>query len=78
MLRLLNEIKGGCESNCLGCGDVIELRSLRPKHCGRRQLKKLVNDAFALHRDIVAQTERLKIMKAELVREARLPNLILI
>ena len=36
------------------------------------QLKKLVNEAVALHRDIVAQSERLKIMKADLVREARL------
>jgi hypothetical protein len=36
------------------------------------QLKKLVNEAVALHRDIVARTERLKIMKADLVREARL------
>ncbi len=36
------------------------------------QLKKLVNEAVTLHRDIVAQSERLKIMKADLVREARL------
>jgi hypothetical protein len=36
------------------------------------QLKKLVNEAVTLHREIVAQTERLKIMKADLVREARL------
>src|SRR4029453_14661747 len=36
------------------------------------QLKKLVNEAVALHRNIVAQGERLKIMKADLVREARL------
>ena len=36
------------------------------------QLKKLVNEAVALHRNIVAQSERLKIMKADLVREARL------
>lgn len=36
------------------------------------QLKKLVNEAVTLHRDIVARTERLKVMKADLVREARL------
>jgi hypothetical protein len=36
------------------------------------QLKKLVKEAVTLHRDIVAQSERLKIMKADLVREARL------
>jgi hypothetical protein len=36
------------------------------------QLKKLVNGAVTLHRDIIAQGERLKIMKADLVREARL------
>ena len=36
------------------------------------QLKKLVNEAVTLHRDIVAQSERLKTMKADLVREARL------
>jgi hypothetical protein len=36
------------------------------------QLKKLVNEAVKLHRDIVAQSERLKIMKSDLVREARL------
>ncbi len=36
------------------------------------QLKKLVNEAVALHRNIVAQSERLKIMKSDLVREARL------
>ncbi|MFZ3374229.1 MAG: hypothetical protein WA183_01600 [Chthoniobacterales bacterium] len=36
------------------------------------QLKKLVNEAVTLHRDIVARTEKLKIMKADLVREARL------
>ncbi len=35
------------------------------------QLKKLVNEAVTLHRDIIAQSERLKIMKADLVREAR-------
>jgi len=31
------------------------------------QLKKLVKEAVTLHRDIVAQSERLKIMKADLV-----------
>ena len=36
------------------------------------QLKKLVNEAVKLHRDIVAQSERLKIMKSDLVSEARL------
>jgi hypothetical protein len=36
------------------------------------QLKKLVNEAVKLHRHIVAQSERLKIMKSDLVREARL------
>ena len=36
------------------------------------QLKKLVNEAVTLHRNIVAQSERLKIMKSDLVREARL------
>ena len=36
------------------------------------QLKKLVNEAVALHRNIVAQSERLKVMKADLVGEARL------
>jgi hypothetical protein len=41
-------------------------------HMTNAQLKKLVNEAVALHREIVAQSERLKIMKADLVREARL------
>ena len=36
------------------------------------ELKKLVNEAVSLHRDIVTQSERLKLMKADLVREARL------
>jgi hypothetical protein len=41
-------------------------------HMTNAQLKKLVNEAVTLHRDIVARTERLKVMKADLVREARL------
>jgi hypothetical protein len=35
-------------------------------------LKQIVTEAVSLHREIVAQTERLKILKADLVREARL------
>jgi hypothetical protein len=36
------------------------------------QLKKLVTEAVALHRDIATQNERLKILKADLIHEARL------
>ena len=36
------------------------------------QLKKLVTDAVALHREIATQNERLKAMKSDLIREARL------
>ena len=36
------------------------------------QLKKLVADAVVLHREIAAQSERLKNLKASLVRESRL------
>jgi hypothetical protein len=36
------------------------------------QLKKLVTDAVVLHREIAAQNERLKNLKASLVRESRL------
>ena len=35
------------------------------------QLKRLVNEAVLLHRDIAIRTERLKTLKADLVREAR-------
>jgi hypothetical protein len=44
----------------------------KPKLMTNAQLKKLVNEAVALHRNIVAQSERLKLMKTDLVREARL------
>jgi hypothetical protein len=50
-------------------------RGKKPQHTlfmTEAQLKKFVNEAVALHRDIVARTEQLKIMKADLVREARL------
>ncbi len=36
------------------------------------QLKKLVSEAVALHRDIASQTERLKALKVDLIKEARL------
>ena len=36
------------------------------------QLKKLVTEAVALHREIALQNDRLKTMKSDLVREARL------
>jgi hypothetical protein len=35
------------------------------------QLKKLVNEAVTLHRDIAAHSERLKALKADLIREAQ-------
>lgn len=35
------------------------------------QTKRLVNEAVLLHRDIAIRTERLKTLKADLVREAR-------
>lgn len=35
------------------------------------QLKKLVNEAVALHRDIAAHSERLKALKSDLIREAQ-------
>ena len=35
------------------------------------QLKKLVNEAVTLHRDIAAHSERLKVLKADLIREAQ-------
>ena len=36
------------------------------------QLQKLVTEAVALHRQITSQNERLKTLKADLIREARL------
>ena len=38
----------------------------------KAQLKKLVTEAVALHRDIATQNERLKALKADLIHEARL------
>jgi hypothetical protein len=35
------------------------------------QLKKLVNESVTLHRDIAAHSERLKALKADLIREAQ-------
>jgi hypothetical protein len=35
------------------------------------QLKKLVNEAVTLHRDIATHNERLKTLKADLIREAQ-------
>ncbi len=35
------------------------------------QVKRLVNEAVLLHRDIAIRTDRLKTLKADLVREAR-------
>ena len=35
------------------------------------QVKRLVNEAVLLHRDIAIRTERLKTLKADLIREAR-------
>ncbi|MBA3352074.1 MAG: hypothetical protein H0U23_06555 [Blastocatellia bacterium] len=35
------------------------------------QLRRLVNEAVLLHRDIAIRTDRLKTLKADLVREAR-------
>jgi hypothetical protein len=35
------------------------------------QVKRLVNEAVLLHRDIALRTERLKTLKADLIREAR-------
>lgn len=35
------------------------------------QIKRLVNEAVLLHRDIAIRSERLKTLKADLVREAR-------
>lgn len=37
-------------------------------------LKRLVNEAVLLHRDIAIRTDRLKTLKADLVREARRPG----
>lgn len=38
----------------------------------KTQLKKLVTEAVALHREIASQNERLKALKADLIHEARL------
>jgi hypothetical protein len=49
-------------------------RGKKPQHTlfmTEAQLKKLVNEAVTLHRDIAAHSERLKALKADLIREAR-------
>jgi hypothetical protein len=49
-------------------------RGKKPQHTlfmNEAQLKKLVNEAVTLHRDIAAHSERLKALKADLIREAR-------
>jgi len=49
-------------------------RGKKPQHTlfmNEAQLKKLVNEAVILHRDIAAHSERLKALKADLIREAR-------
>jgi hypothetical protein len=49
-------------------------RGKKPQHTlfmNEAQLKKLVNEAVTLHRDISAHSERLKALKADLIREAQ-------
>ena len=50
-------------------------RGKKPQHTlfmTEAQLKKLVNEAVSLHRHITSHSERLKALKADLIREARL------
>jgi hypothetical protein len=44
----------------------------KPKFMTNAQLKNLVTEAVSLHREITEQNERLKTLKADLIREARL------
>lgn len=55
------------------CAGASAARKLNPAFIAMTeiQVKRLVNGAVLLHRDIAIRTERLKTLKADLVREAR-------
>ena len=55
------------------CARASAARNLNPAFIAMTeiQVKRLVNEAVLLHRDIAIRTERLKTLKADLVREAR-------
>ena len=55
------------------CAGASAARNLNPVFIAMTeiQVKRLVNEAVLLHRDIAIRTERLKTLKADLVREAR-------
>jgi hypothetical protein len=58
-------------SKCAGASAAA--RNLNPAFIAMTeiQIKRLVNEAVLLHRDIAIRTDRLKTLKADLVREAR-------
>jgi hypothetical protein len=55
------------------CAGASAARNLNPAFIAMTeiQVKRLVNEAVLLHRDIAIRTDRLKTLKADLVREAR-------
>ncbi len=55
------------------CAGASAARKLNPAFIAMTeiQVKRLVNEAVLLHRDIAIRTERLKTLKADLIREAR-------
>jgi hypothetical protein len=55
------------------CAGVRAARKLNPAFIPMTeiQVKRLVNEAVLLHRDIAIRTERLKTLKVDLIREAR-------
>jgi len=55
------------------CAGASAARKLNPAFIAMTEIqtKRLVNEAVLLHRDIAIRTERLKGLKADLVREAR-------
>jgi hypothetical protein len=75
-LKAMSE-KNGCRAVVSrdfwsNCARASAARKSQPHHSmTNAQLKKLVAEAVALHREIAAQNERLKKLKANLVRESR-------
>jgi hypothetical protein len=55
------------------CAGASAARNLNPSFIAMTeiQVKRLVNEAVLLHRDIAIRTDRLKTLKADLIREAR-------
>ncbi len=55
------------------CAGASAARNLNPAFIAMTeiQVKRLVNEAVLLHRDIAIRTDRLKTLKVDLVREAR-------